>query len=127
MVRLRSLIGGVAASSAEAIAGSGGVVDIHGRVLCTRVVHEPVLELTALPEVEGGARQALLQDLHHRDEHLRGDLRVELDVLVQAELRDLLESLTDEILDFPLLLRSLLLVHGTMHRALPIIAALFAW
>ena len=84
-----------------------------------------MLELAALPEVKGRARQALLQNLHHRDEHLRGDLRVELDVLIQAELRYLLEGLRYEILDLTLLLGSLLLVHGTMDTALPVVAALF--
>ena len=44
-----------------------------------------MLKLAALPEVEGGTGESLLENLHHRNEHLRRDLRVEFNVLVQAE------------------------------------------
>ena len=83
-----------------------------------------MLELPSLPEVEGGTREALLEDLHHRNEHLRRDLRVEFDVLVEAEFGDLLEGLLNEILDFTLFLGPLLLVHGAGRTGtLPIVAA----
>ena len=44
-----------------------------------------MLELASLAEVECRARQALLQDRHDRDEHLRADLRVEFEVLLDVD------------------------------------------
>ena len=52
-----------------------------------------------------------MQDRHDGNEHLRADLRVELEVLLKIKLLDILEGLLDEGLDLALLNASLLLVH----------------
>lgn len=75
-----------------------------------------MLKLASLAEIEGRAGESLLDDRHHRDEHLRGDRRVELDVLVDRESLHLLEGLLHEALDFPLLEIPFLLIHGHHRR-----------
>ena len=84
-----------------------------------------MLELASLAEVECRARQALLQDRHDRDEHLRADLRVELEVLLDVELGHLAEGLLHEVFDFALFQLALLSIDiRSMASALSIVHAL---
>lgn len=73
-------------------------------------IGHPILKYAALAEVERTTRQTLLQNAHHRYEHLRADVRVELEVLLDRELGNLLESLMHKVLDLALLKISLLTV-----------------
>ena len=88
---------------------SGLLVASHRHV--TTLSHHIVFKQFALAEVEGSARQALLQDRHDGDEHLGADLRVEIEIVLKSELLDLLEGLLDEGLDLTLLKIPLLLCH----------------
>ena len=78
-----------------------------------------MLEHAALAEVERGAGKALLQNGHHADEHLRADLRVELEELVQREALHLGEGLLHKGLYLTLLRRALLLVHRHLRGPAP--------
>ena len=71
-----------------------------------------------MAEIELGAGQAFLKDRHHRNEHLGGDLRVELHVLILIELWYLLECLLDKRLYLSLLQLPLVLVHDRASHAI---------
>lgn len=69
-----------------------------------------LLEQATLTEVESTARQTLLNNAHHRHEHLRANMRVELKVLLDRKLGNLLEGLLHKALDLALFKLSLLSV-----------------